>query len=88
MPVSVSRPLALLALAAAIALPLPPAAHAAAPAAPTQQVPGVYRKAIGRLRVPRCSTARCRCRARSCPIWMATRSRACSTIAEEQPRRA
>ncbi|MCS3360886.1 hypothetical protein [Xanthomonas translucens] len=53
MPVSVSRPLALLALAAAIALPLPlpPAAHAAAPAAPTQQVPGVYRQAIGRLRV-------------------------------------
>ncbi|MCT8269800.1 hypothetical protein [Xanthomonas translucens] len=44
MPVSVSRPLALLALAAAITLPLPPAA-------PTQQVPGVYRQAIGRLRV-------------------------------------
>ncbi|MFN6507100.1 hypothetical protein [Xanthomonas translucens] len=51
MPVSVSRPLALLALAAAITLPLPPAAHAAAPAAPTQHVPGVYRQAIGRLRV-------------------------------------
>ncbi|MCT8283104.1 hypothetical protein [Xanthomonas translucens] len=44
MPVSVSRPLALLALAAAITLPLPPAA-------PTQHVPGVYRQAIGRLRV-------------------------------------
>ncbi|UKE70120.1 MBL fold metallo-hydrolase [Xanthomonas cerealis pv. cerealis] len=51
MPVSISRPLALLALAAAIALPLLPAARAAAPAAPVQQVPGVYRQAIGRLRV-------------------------------------
>jgi len=51
MPVSLSRPLALLALAAVIALPLPPSAHAAAPAAPVQQVPGVYRQAIGKLRV-------------------------------------
>lgn len=39
------------AAAAAAAGRRPPAAHAAAPAAPTQQVPGVYRQAIGRLRV-------------------------------------
>lgn len=50
MPMSLSRPLLLLALAASAALS-PPPAHAAAPATSTSQVPGVYRQAIGRLRV-------------------------------------
>ncbi|MET0550669.1 MAG: MBL fold metallo-hydrolase [Xanthomonas sp.] len=45
------RTLCALALTASAVLTLPPPAHAAAPAAAAEQVPGVYRQAIGRLRV-------------------------------------
>ncbi|MBO9873704.1 MULTISPECIES: MBL fold metallo-hydrolase [Xanthomonas] len=45
------RALCALALTASTALTLPSSAHAAAPASAQTQVPGVYRQAIGRLRV-------------------------------------